>query len=380
MQRRRRTRPAQDQSPAEKAAVAIRPRRSLPEQIQEHSEKEIIKEVEPPCSISELLPSGSTMLNLACSDSIHGAFRKGKMVNVIGDSSSGKSLLCLQALVEGSFSKHFKDFTFYYDDVEGGCDFDIASMFGERAAEAAGDRIQFESSASVEELQDRLLRLSDEEEKFVYVLDSYDVLDSIQAKLKAAEEAKAREKGKEVNGSYGMDKVKRVRAMFRKTLAAQKKTGSIFIVISQTKAVIDPRSFKKKTRSAEDALEFHSYHCVWFAKAGDEKFRDRIIGTKTKIKLGKNRLTGKKRLAEFSIFNELGIDDTSSCIDFLIAEKHWKKKKNTIVAHEFDIEATQKKLIRHIETEGLERNLRRIVGRVWVEVEESLKFNRKSRY
>ena len=357
---------------------APRRRRSLPAQIEESAEATIERATS--FTDADLLPSGSTLLNLACSGRVAGAFRKKKMVNLIGDSSSGKSLLSMQCLIEACFCKHFDGYELYYDDVEGGCDFNIHDMYGERASAAADDRIQFISSASVEEWQDRMQDLQKREAKFIYILDSYDVLDSVQAKAQAEAEAKARAAGKEVSGSYGMDKVKRIRALFRPALAAMKKTDSIVIIISQTKAVIDPRSFKKKTRSAEDALEFHSYHCVWLANAGKEVSKEIDIGTKTRLQVKKNRLTGRRREVAFSIFTEIGIDDIGSCIDFMVDKGFWKQPKQTIEAHDLGLTGTKQKLIREIEAGNKERALRRAVGKAWQEVEESVRLCRKDRY
>lgn len=365
---------------AESSAITSRARKSLPEQVVDSAAKEIKKDVDPPFTKSDLLPTGSTMMNLACSGTVHGAFRKGKMVNIIGDSSSGKSLLCLHALIEAANSRFFKDFELYYDDVEGGCDFDVEGMLGKRAGEMFEDRINMVSSQSIEEWQDRMNDFQKREVPFIYILDSYDTLDSNQAKLQAEAEAKAREKGQEVSGSYGMDKVKRVRALFRPALASMKVTGGILIIISQTKAVIDPRSFKKKTRSAEDALEFHSYHCVWLAMAGSEKSKDYVIGTKTKIQVKKNRLTGKRRDAAFSIYNDYGIDDIGSIVDFLCECGHWPKVKLTIMANDLDIKGTRASIISQIEDNAMERQLRNIAGVVWNDIEESLKSGRKLRY
>lgn len=355
-----------------------RRRRSLPLQIEE-SVAETIKRT-PPIGDTELLPSGSTLLNLACSGSTAGAFRKKKMVNFIGDSSSGKSLLAMQCLIEACFCNHFDGYELYYDDVEGGCDFNIATMYGENAAIAVEERIKFISSLSIEEWQDRMQDLQKRGVKFVYILDSYDVLDSVQAKLQAEAEAKARAAGKDSPGSYGMDKVKRVRALFRPALAAMKATDSIMIVISQTKAVIDPRSFKKKTRSAEDALEFHSYHCVWLANAGKEISKEIDIGTKTRLQVKKNRLTGRRREVAFSIFTEIGIDDIGSCVDFMVDKGFWKLTKQTIDAHDLGLTGTKQKLIREIENNNKERQLRRAVAKAWQEVEESVQLCRKTRY
>jgi len=81
-------------------------------------------------SSSVLIPSGSIMLNLACSDSPYGAYRPGTIVNLIGDTSAGKSVLCLTMLAEICYNKRFDGYDLYYDDAEQTNEFDIGYLFG----------------------------------------------------------------------------------------------------------------------------------------------------------------------------------------------------------------------------------------------------------
>jgi len=64
----------------------------------------------------------------------------------------------------------------------------------------------------------------------------------------------------------------------------------------------------------------------------------------------------------------------------LIEEKHWKKQNNKIIAPEFDFRGTGNKLIRYIENEGMERDLRDITAEVWNEIENLCEVKRKRRY
>jgi len=350
-------------------------RSKIVDQIVETSNKPIKRE-NSKINKSHLLPTGSTLLNLAGSDSRHGAMIPGHLYNFIGDSSSGKTLVSLNCLAEANIKPFFDDYDFHYDDVERGCGFDIGMMF----SESLEKRLQVHHSDTIEQWQDNMTEVVAEGKPFIYILDSYDALDSEEAEKQREAEKKARDKGNVVNGSYGMAKTKKTHALFRDIVDSLDEMNSILIIISQTKDNINPMSFKKKTRNAENALEFFSSQCIWFAMAGKEPSKNRIIGTKTKAKYDKNRLTGKRREAQFSIFNEDGIDDLSSCIEFLLEEKWWNTRKLTILATEFDIEATKAKLIQHIEENNLEDKLRKITEKCWVQIEESLKRNRKKRY
>ena len=78
-----------------------------------------------------------------------------------------------------------------------------------------------------------------------------------------------------------------------------------------------------------------------------------------------------------------GIDDISSCIDWLIKEKVWSgggaKKINTQNTFSLN-DMTSAKMIKLIEEEGLEKELQLLVGKEWKYIEDSLRLSRKSKY
>ena len=65
-----------------------------------------------------LLSCGCTPLNLACSDSYKGAFVSGSMINIIGDSSAGKTQLCYSTLAEACKNPLFDNYELIYDGSE----------------------------------------------------------------------------------------------------------------------------------------------------------------------------------------------------------------------------------------------------------------------
>lgn len=323
-----------------------------------------------------LIPTGSTMLNLACSDSVRGGYKAGTIINLIGDSSSGKTALALAMFADMTLDSSFADYRFVYDDVEGGIGFDIQEMFGE----AVHSRIEYEQSDTIEDFQDSILRAAEDGAPFIYILDSYDALDAKQDQEKTEEERKARDKGKDVAGSYGVAKTKKLNQVMRSIKDKIKNSKSLLVIISQTRDNINPMSFKKKRRAGENALEFYSSHCIWLALATKEKKKDQIIGVNTKAKVDKNRLTGKRRQVSFTIYYDYGVDCLGSGIDFFVSGDIWKKSKNSICATELDVQMTKAKLIEHIETNNLENKFFRFLDRAWKENEESLKLNRKKKY
>ena len=136
----------------------------------------------------------------------------------------------------------------------------------------------------------------------------------------------------------------------------------------------------KKTRSGGRALKFYSTHEMWMVITGREKRKKREVGINAEIKVSKNKLTGKVREIPIKIWYDYGIDDLSVNIDFLLAEDYWDKDGKTIKAEELGIEAPKARLIQEIEERELEHKVRELVGTVWLEIEESLKVDRKPRY
>jgi recombination protein RecA len=338
---------------------------------------------EVPKTHRKLFSTGSTELNLACSNTIDGAFAPGMLVNIIGDSHAGKTYLAHSILAEAALNPAFTDYDFYYDNAEAAETTGIQAMFGKALVDRLKPPIVTEEgrSTTVQQFVKSVWKALDTEKPFIYVIDSLDSLDSDES-MKRFEESI---EGKEEKGSYKMEKPKYLSENLRKLAGRLLKTQSLLIILSQTRDNINPMSFKPKTRSGGHALEFYSSFEMWLGlvetikkgKPGHEL----VIGHTTRVKVTKNKLTGKVRTADFSIYTDYGIDDVGSCVDFLVDEVgFWEKKGNTIQATGLNLEATREKLIREIETQGLEKDLREMVGKAWLDREEKIKLDRKKRY
>jgi recombination protein RecA len=321
-----------------------------------------------------LIPSGSTMLNLACSDSIKGAYGAGKIANLIGDSSSGKTILAWSMLAEVCNDPSFKDYKLIYDDVEAALEINVKKMFGTKTSE----RVEKISSDTVEDFYGTVVSLTNDPTPFIYVLDSLDALTCVEEQKRAEEYAKEKSnKG----GSFKTEKPRMIAEIMRVIVRKIKKSNSFVLIISQTRDNIGFSSmFVPKTRSGGKALKFYCTHEIWLAVGKKYKELEREIGADVQVKVTKNKLTGKKRSILFPLYYDYGVDSIGSCINFLLEEKHWKKSGSNIDATEFNLVSSYKKIIDHIENNSLEKELDSIVNKVWNEIEEKIKLNRKSRY
>jgi len=353
---------------------------NLVNQVKKRAKKPIKKENN---NCKNLIPSGSTLLNLACSDCYSGAFKLGRIVTIPGGSTAGKTLLMLTILAEICRLKRFDDYLLVYDDAEESLNFNISKLFGNKLE----DRLQISngsSSNTIQDFQNNILNLSKKNEPFIYVLDSLDSLSSDEELVKEYKKALAKAKSddsiKEIKGSYKTEKAKIIGQVLRMVNGIIEDTKSSLFIIQQERARIGVSFGKAVTTSGGKAPFYYSSHQVWLNRIKTHKKRDRKIGTKVKAEVTKNKITGKEREITFDVFYDLGIDNIGSCVDFLINEGFWKKKKMTVNATDLELEASRSKIIRAIEEQNLEKDLDRIVSKAWHEIENSLKLDRKPKY
>ena len=363
----------------------LRRRKKATEELVEQVEKRAESDREK-VDVVGYLPTGCVVLNLALSDRADGGFGMGKIANVIGDSSSGKSILALSVFAECAHNDSFGDYRLIYDEPEQACEFDIEKLFGSVTADKIEPPGYDEEglplcSETVQDFHANVHKALDDGRPFVYILDSLDALDALEDQKKAEEMIKARERGTETAGTYGMAKPKAMSWILRHIVGRIKRTKSALIIISQTRDNISPVSFAKKTRSGGRALKFYCTHEMWLAVAESIKKKGREVGIKTKIRITKNKLTGRREDGiVIPIYREYGVDDIGASIDFLVGEGFWKKKGRKIDAVDLNLTMTRDKLIRVIEAKGLKPDLDKVVERSWKQLCDSLKLDRRPKY
>ena len=340
----------------------------------------------------DLFPTGSTVLNMAMSGFPNGGYKKGKIVTMPGGSSSGKTLLVLTGMAMTAHDPKFDDYELIYDDVECALEIEIEEIFSEKAAK----RIKAPKYAqegtplysdTIQEFKNNVLKRVGDNKPFIWVLDSLDALSSDEELEKAYKEAvksaKSDDHIKELKGSYKTEKARMIGEVLRMIKKGLKQTGSLLIILQQERINLNAGLFgKKKITSGGEAPFYYSTHQVWLNKIEthkDSKYGI-IIGQKVKANVTKNKLTGKKRIIEFDIFDSYGIDDIGSCIDYLVGSGYWKKAGQTIKALELNFEGTRTKLIEYIEENELQDDLKNTVAKAWNIIENEIKLNRKKRF
>jgi len=348
------------------------------------------RRLSPALTGADFLSTGSMMLNLACTDHAERGFARGYYYLIVGDTRSGKTFLTLTCLAEAALNPHFNKHRFIHDDAEQGALMDIRRFFGAQVAariepperDGHGQPVY---SRKVEDFYRHLDNAVKVGRPFIYILDSQDSLDSNAAEDKFQEQMKDMEEGREITGSYTDGKAKIHSSNLRRYLQDLKNTGSILIVVNQTRDKMGAR-YSVKTRSGGWALPFYATIEIW-SSIEEEIFKTvhgkkRSQGIRAQIKVRKNRVNGKDRSVVIPIYYSYGIDDVGSCVDFLLEEKHWyvSKKGGLIVAPEFRCKLPRERLIQQILTRHAQRDLGAIVEQVWCEIEKALNLSREPRY
>lgn len=354
-----------------------------------------------PIPPENFVSTSSTMLNLAISGHRDRGFAKGYYYFYVGDSRSGKTWLCMGLLAEAMANPNFKNYRIIYIDVEKGVLMDIPRFFGNKMA------AKLEMVHNIQILEDYYNFLDDliaAGEKFIVITDSMDALKPRAALEHLKKKRKADEKGEKSSGSYNTDKPKINSERMPQVISGLRKTGSILVIISQTRANIGIGAmYNPKTRSGGHALQFYAGLEIWTSIVERLKRnvngKPRKIGVISRAKVLKNRISGRDRTADIPIYNSFGLDDVGGCVRFLIDEGHWKRPKKKkdeqdeyadksgdekakgFAAPEFGLVGTEEQITKTIDADPLlVRELRILAQKVWNEIEKKCVVERRSRY
>jgi len=332
----------------------------------------------------EFLHTGSTLLNLAISGKgIDGGWPRGRIVNIVGDGSSGKTLLALELCayvfyrMEGNKSQNFPDVKkvrIIYDNVEMVMDFNLDQMYGKRFRQG----IIWGKSITVQEWGRKFakeIEANKPGELLLYVVDSLDALSS-QEGLDRFD--KAVKNDKEEDGAYGTEKAKYLSQSFFDNICSKMQGKDVtLVIISQIRQRIGITYGKKYSRSGGKALDFYTHCVVWLYE--QEKLKktfhgdSRVYGIRVLAKIERNKVAKPYREAEIIFLFDYGVDNLGMSLDFFYGSKVQKLLWD-------GTEYSRQDLIRYIEEHNLQKELSKRVEINWNEIEEAIKVDRKPKF
>lgn len=266
-------------------------------------------------------PTGSDLLDELVGGGESKGYPAGRIINFVGDKSSGKTFLALEVIAAAK-QKYKNKLKWVYDDAESGFSFDTTRLYGfeimsKNKKERTKSRTVEDAYCNVRSFFEDTIN---EGEFGIYVIDSLDGLTSKEMN-KIADTQYKTFKGKvseKEKGSYKMGKAKYLSDTFFPQLTDMIETkNGLLIIISQVRQNMDPMSFEKFSRTGGKAMDFYCHTVLWLANINKIKRKDRPVGVTVKVKNNKSKTPRPYREGYLTIYFDYGLDNISTNIDFL---------------------------------------------------------------